>query len=116
MSQMTVVKEAVKETLVGHEEATQMSAHTKAHFLANAAKDPQTGELFMGPDEFITAVAPKNDDFVSSGSLPVSQPPYWARKSIRAFPLVLCHVLATQSWDFLGYEKKGSGKMTLTAS
>jgi solute carrier family 25 aspartate/glutamate transporter 12/13 len=63
MSQMTVVKEAVKETLVGHEEATQMSAHTKAHFLANAAKDPQTGELFMGPDEFITAVAPKNDDF-----------------------------------------------------
>lgn len=74
MSQMKVVKEAVKESLVGHEEATQMSAHTKAHFVAHAVKDPQTGELYMGTEEFITAVAPKNEDFVSCSPLSLATP------------------------------------------
>lgn len=65
MAQMTAVKEAVKDSLVGTEETLPMSAHTRARFLGNAIKDPETGELYMGPDEFINAVAPKSEDYVS---------------------------------------------------
>ncbi|UNI19066.1 mitochondrial aspartate-glutamate transporter agc1 [Purpureocillium takamizusanense] len=63
MSKATAVKEAVKESLVGHDEPVQLSAQTKARFTSNAVKDPETGELYMGPDEFINAVAPKNEDY-----------------------------------------------------
>ncbi|KAI6782903.1 uncharacterized protein J7T54_002062 [Emericellopsis cladophorae] len=59
---MVTVKEAVKDSLMGTE-ATQMSAQTKARFTSNAVKDPETGELYMGPEEFITAIVPKNEDF-----------------------------------------------------
>lgn len=64
-TQIQVVKEAVKETLVGSEEGTQVSAQSRAHFTSNAIKDPETGELYLGNDEFVQAVAPKNEDFVS---------------------------------------------------
>lgn len=64
MPQITVVKEAVKESLVGAEAPPQLSAQTKARFLANAKKDAETGELYMGPEEFINAVAPKSEDYV----------------------------------------------------
>ena len=68
MAQMTAVKEAVKDSLLGtteDNESSQMSAQTRARFLGSAIKDPATGELYMGPDEFINAVAPKSEDFVS---------------------------------------------------
>ncbi|KZL83382.1 mitochondrial carrier, partial [Colletotrichum incanum] len=63
MSKAAAVKEAVKESLLGAEEPVQLSAQTKARFIANAAKDEATGELFMGPDEFTKAVAPEDEDF-----------------------------------------------------
>lgn len=67
MAQMTAVKEAVKDSLVGTDESTaKMSAQTKARFLSNAIKDPETGELSMGVEEFINAIAPTSEDFVSS--------------------------------------------------
>lgn len=69
MSKAIQVKEAVKETLVGVEEPVQVSAQSKARFSQNAVKDPQSGELVMGPDEFINAVAPANEDYVSPFSL-----------------------------------------------
>ena len=69
MSQIKSVKEAVKEAVVGSGESTQISAQTRAHFLSNAIKDPETGELYMGNDEFINAVAPKSEDFVSQDLL-----------------------------------------------
>ena len=60
------VKEAVKESLVGTEEpVAQLSAQTRLRFTNNAVKDPETGELYMGPDEFIKAVAPSDEDYVS---------------------------------------------------
>lgn len=64
-TQIKVVKEAVKETLVGSEEGTHISAQTRAHFLSKAVKDAETGELYLGNEEFVDAVAPKNEDFVS---------------------------------------------------
>lgn len=66
MAQMASVKEAVKDSLVGSEESSQLSAQTRARFAANALKDPETGELYMGPDEFIAAVAPASEDYVGT--------------------------------------------------
>ncbi|POR35048.1 Calcium-binding mitochondrial carrier protein [Tolypocladium paradoxum] len=63
MSKATVVKEVVRETLVGSAAQPQLSAQSRARFVSNAIKDPETGELYMGPDEFISAVAPKNEDY-----------------------------------------------------
>jgi solute carrier family 25 aspartate/glutamate transporter 12/13 len=65
MTNVSTVKEAVKEGLVGVEEPAQLSAQTKARFNSHAIKDPETGELYLGPDEFISAVAPKDEDYVS---------------------------------------------------
>lgn len=59
------VKEAVKEAVLGSDEATGPSKQSKARFTRLAVKD-ETGELFMGPEEFINAVAPENEDFVRS--------------------------------------------------
>jgi solute carrier family 25 aspartate/glutamate transporter 12/13 len=64
-SKAIAVKEAVKESLLGSEEPTQLSAQTKARFQSNAIKDPESGELFMGPEQFINAVAPADEDYVS---------------------------------------------------
>ncbi|KAM0272176.1 hypothetical protein ACHAQH_008826 [Verticillium albo-atrum] len=63
MSKATAVKEAVKESLLGAEEPVQLSSQTKSRFHANAVKDAETGELFMGPDEFVNAVAPASEDY-----------------------------------------------------
>ncbi|KXH48812.1 hypothetical protein CSIM01_12473 [Colletotrichum simmondsii] len=63
MSKAAAVKEAVKESLLGTEEPVQLSAQTKARFVANAVKDEVSGELYMGPDEFTKAVAPEDEDF-----------------------------------------------------
>ncbi|KAF3770740.1 mitochondrial carrier [Cryphonectria parasitica EP155] len=63
MSKVVAVKEAVKETLIGSEEPVQVSVQTKMRFNANAVKDPESGELVMGPEEFINAVAPINEDY-----------------------------------------------------
>ncbi len=71
MVQIAAVKEAVKDSLIGHtqpEDATPMSAQTKARFNQNAIKDAETGEYFMGTEEFINAIAPSNEDFVSTFS------------------------------------------------
>lgn len=65
MSKLAVATEAVKETLVGTHEPEQLSAHSKARFIKHAVKDAESGDLFLGPDEFINAVAPKGEDFVS---------------------------------------------------
>ena len=68
MSKVATVKEAVKGTLIGStepSEPTQLSTQTKARFNAHAVKDPETGELFLGPEQFINAVAPPDEDYVS---------------------------------------------------
>ncbi|KAI0012729.1 mitochondrial carrier [Xylariaceae sp. FL0662B] len=63
MSASTTVKEAVKESLLGTEELSSLSASHRASFINNAKKDEQSGELYMGPDEFIKAVAPPDEDY-----------------------------------------------------
>ena len=69
MSKAATVKEVVKETLVGSTEPEQYSAQTKARFNRHAAKDPATGELYLGPEQFIDAIAPPHEDYVSAPRL-----------------------------------------------
>ena len=64
MPSSTVVKEAVKESLIGTEETAQLSSQTKARFYSSAIKDAETGDLYMSPDEFIDAIAPADEDYV----------------------------------------------------
>lgn len=59
------MKEAVKESLIGSEDPVHVSAQARARFNAHSVKDPESGELIMGPDEFINAVAPTDEDYVS---------------------------------------------------
>jgi solute carrier family 25 aspartate/glutamate transporter 12/13 len=67
MADVTKVKEAVKESLLGSEQQSdvQLSAQSKATFDKNARRDEESGELFMGEEEFINAIAPVGEDYVS---------------------------------------------------
>lgn len=74
MTDVTKVKEVVKESLLGSEqvEGEQLSAQSKATFEKNARRDEATGELYMGEQEFVNAVAPEDEDYVSQLSYPCS--------------------------------------------
>lgn len=70
MADITKAKEVVKETLLGSETAgdgdMQLSAQSKATFDKNATKDEESGEVYMGEEEFINAIAPETEDYVSA--------------------------------------------------
>ena len=63
-----ITKEAVKETLLGHDESSQkplsFSEETHARFEKHAHKD-ETGELRLTPEEFIDVITEGGEDFVS---------------------------------------------------
>lgn len=71
MADITKAKEAVRETLLGAEqvEDVKLSAHSKATFDKNSQKDEDTGELYMSEGEFINAIAPETEDYVSEPAL-----------------------------------------------
>lgn len=58
MSKIAVATEA----LVGSSEPVQLPTQTRARFAAHAVKD-EAGELYLGLDEFVAAVAPRGEDF-----------------------------------------------------
>jgi solute carrier family 25 aspartate/glutamate transporter 12/13 len=66
MADLTKAKEIVKEKLLGTEEIgdVQLSALSKATFEKNARKNDE-GELLMGEEDFINAIAPEGEDYVS---------------------------------------------------
>jgi solute carrier family 25 (mitochondrial aspartate/glutamate transporter), member 12/13 len=68
-------KESVKETLVGVDEDQpqddpKASAQTKATFNENAIED-ENGDKYLGMEEFVNAVAPMGEDYVSITSFVV---------------------------------------------
>ena len=67
MADIQTTKEKVKESLLGstQTENIQLSALSKATFEKNAQKDEESGELVMGEEEFINAIAPEGEDYVS---------------------------------------------------
>ncbi|KAK9420266.1 putative EF-hand domain-containing protein [Seiridium unicorne] len=63
MSAPATVKEAVKESFLGVEDSSHLSAKNKAAFISRASKDAETGELFMTEEQFVEAVAPSDEDY-----------------------------------------------------
>lgn len=59
-------KEKVKESLVGVEIDPLVSDQTRNEFMKHALKDEETGEYYMGEKEFVNAVAPEGEDYVST--------------------------------------------------
>ena len=62
----------VKETLLGidqTEEELQLSVQTKATFEKHALRGAETGEQHMTEKEFIEAIAPEGEDYVSQADL-----------------------------------------------
>lgn len=62
---MATVKDSVAKTLLGSTEDPALSQQARTTFTQYAKKDPQTGELYLGEEEFIDAVAPRTEDYVS---------------------------------------------------
>lgn len=61
---MASITEKVKEGLVGADVEPTASDSTRSDFMTHAVKDEETGEYYMGPKEFIDAVAPEGEDYV----------------------------------------------------
>ena len=62
---MATLKEAVKGSLVGTTKDPELSAQTRASFNKHARKDDETQELYMVADDFVNAIAPVEEDYVS---------------------------------------------------
>lgn len=58
-------KEATKESLIGVDLESQSSEQSHTEFMQHAKKDEDTGEYYMGEKEFVDAVAPEGEDYVS---------------------------------------------------
>jgi len=63
------VAASVKETLLGTTETTapdaQITVQSRATFEKNARRDGDEGELYMNEEDFVNAVAPIGEDYVS---------------------------------------------------
>ncbi|KAF2837815.1 calcium-binding mitochondrial carrier protein-like protein Aralar1 [Patellaria atrata CBS 101060] len=60
---MNAVKEQVSEVLLGTEEQPGLSKSALDTFEKFATKDEKTGDLYLGENEFIDAVAPESEDY-----------------------------------------------------
>lgn len=65
---MATVTESIKESLIGTTEVPHLSREGRANFMKHAKSD-ENGELYMGSEEFIDAIAPAEEDYVSSASI-----------------------------------------------
>ena len=63
---MATAKEAIKESLLGTTTEPELSQQTKATFDRNARQDEVTGEYLMTEADFVDAIAPADENYVSS--------------------------------------------------
>ena len=61
---MATIKDQVKESLLGSTHIAQLSQLWRSTFMKHAKKDDDTGEYYMGENEFIDAIAPPTEDYV----------------------------------------------------
>ena len=66
---MATVKEQVGEVLLGTSEEPQLSHQSKSVFMQHATKDEASGEYYLGEEEFVNAIAPQSEDYVSAPML-----------------------------------------------
>jgi len=62
---MATVTEQVGEVLLGTTDEPQLSQLTRAAFMKHAQQDEATGTYYLTEDQFIDAVAPESEDYVS---------------------------------------------------
>ena len=62
---MATAKQAIKESLIGTTREPELSQLTKATFDRNARQDEATGDYFMTEEDFVNAIAPTNENYVS---------------------------------------------------
>ena len=62
---MTTVEQSIKEGLLGTTREPDLSQQTRASFDRNAVRDESTGDLYLGENEFVRAIAPETEDYVS---------------------------------------------------
>ena len=67
---MTTAKIAIKESLLGSEQEPDLSIQSKANFDRNARTDEVTGEKYMLEEDFVNAIAPSTENYVSRIHLP----------------------------------------------
>ena len=63
---MATITEVLKEKALGTEVEPQLSAQTRNNFLQYAKKDEASGEYYMTESEFVDAIAPEGEDYVSA--------------------------------------------------
>ena len=61
---MATIGESVKESLLGTTMPTHLSDDSRANFVKFAKVD-ENGDLYMQEEEFINAIAPPEEDYVS---------------------------------------------------
>ena len=62
---MATVQAQVKESLLGTTREPELSTQTRQTFDRHAKTDDATGEYFMTEHEFVDAIAPETEDYVS---------------------------------------------------
>ena len=67
---MSTVKAAVKESLLGVEKEPDLSLQTKATFEKYAQQDEATGEKYISEEDFVSAIAPETENYVSKNFFP----------------------------------------------
>lgn len=62
---MATVTEAVKESLVGSSQPSGLTKEARTTFFKHS-RQGEDGELYMNEEDFIAAIAPPEEDYVSS--------------------------------------------------
>ena len=76
---MATAKLAVKESLLGTTREPELSQQTKATFDRNARQDDATGDFYMTEEDFVNAIAPASENYVSF-SAKFAQIRNWSRE------------------------------------
>ncbi len=95
---MATVKEQIKESLVGTTVEPSLSNDARATFERKAKRDEETGELYMTEEEFVDAIAPENEDYVSFSVNPELAPIWQIRPEMgeATFALTSDHSCSTK--------------------
>jgi len=64
---MTTAMDAVKQSLLGTKLEPDVSLQSKATFEKHARSDDASGENYMSEEDFVNAIAPVSENYVSLG-------------------------------------------------
>ena len=78
---MATAKLAVKESLLGTTREPELSQQTKAAFDRNARQDDATGDSYMTEDDFVNAIAPASENYVSFSAKSAQSRNWWREGS-----------------------------------